>query len=90
MLATVSLIEHFVPAGKREQVVLPDSSRVWLNSGSVLIYPSIFVGDRREVYLSGEGYFEVEKNAEQPFIVKARTLNVEVLGTRFNLLLILK
>ena len=90
VLATVSLIEHFVPAGKREQVVLPDSSRVWLNSGSVLIYPSIFVGDRREVYLSGEGYFEVEKNAEQPFIVKARTLNVEVLGTRFNLLLILK
>ena len=85
MLATVSLIEHFVPAGKREQIVLPDSSRVWLNSGSVLIYPSIFVGDRREVYLSGEGYFEVEKNAEQPFIVKARTLNVEVLGTRFNL-----
>ena len=85
VLATVSLIEHFVPAGKREQVVLPDSSRVWVNSGSVLIYPSIFVGDRREVYLSGEGYFEVEKNAEQPFIVKARTLNVEVLGTRFNL-----
>ncbi len=85
VLANVSLIEHFVPAGKREQVVLPDSSRVWLNSGSVLIYPSTFVGERREVYLSGEGYFEVEKNVEQPFIVKARTLNVEVLGTRFNL-----
>lgn len=85
-LADVSLIEHFVPVGKREQVVLPDSSRVWLNSGSVLIYPSSFMGQTREVYLSGEGYFEVEKNAEQPFIVKARALNVEVLGTRFNLL----
>lgn len=86
VLADVSLIEHFVPAGKREQVILPDSSRVWLNSGTVLIYPSTFVGQTREVYLSGEGYFEVEKNAEQPFIVKARTLNVEVLGTRFNVL----
>lgn len=86
VLADVSLIEHFVPAGKREEVVLPDSSRVWLNSGSVLIYPSTFIGQTREVYLSGEGYFEVEKNAEQPFIVKARTLNVEVLGTRFNVL----
>ena len=85
-LADVSLIEHFVPVGKREQVVLPDSSRVWLNSGSVLIYPSSFMGQTREVYLSGEGYFEVEKNAERPFIVNARTLNVEVLGTRFNLL----
>lgn len=84
-LANVSMIEHFVPAGKREQVVLPDRSRVWLNSGSVLIYPSVFMGQTREVYLSGEGYFEVEKDVEQPFIVKARTLNVEVLGTRFNL-----
>lgn len=85
-VADVSLIEHFVPAGKREQIILPDSSRVWLNSGSVLIYPSTFIGQTRDVYLSGEGYFEVEKNVEQPFIVKARTLNVEVLGTRFNIL----
>lgn len=84
-MANVSLIEHFVPAGKREQITLPDSSRVWLNSGSVLIYPSSFIGQIREVYLSGEGYFEVKKNADQPFVVKARTLNVEVLGTRFNL-----
>lgn len=85
-VADVLLIENFVPAGKREQIILPDSSRVWLNSGSVLIYPSTFIGQTRDVYLSGEGYFEVEKNAEQPFIVKARTLNVEVLGTRFNIL----
>lgn len=85
-VADVSLIEHFVPAGKREQIILPDSSRVWLNSGSVLIYLSTFIGQTRDVYLSGEGYFEVEKNVEQPFIVKARTLNVEVLGTRFNIL----
>lgn len=84
-LANVSLIEHFVPAGKREQLVLPDSSRVWLNSGSLLIYPSSFIGQTREVFLSGEGFFEIEKNAEQPFIVKAHTLEVEVLGTRFNL-----
>lgn len=83
-LAQVSMIEHFVPVGKREMVTLPDSSRVWLNSGSVLVYPSAFFGDRREVYLSGEGYFEVEGNREKPFIVNVRTLGVEVLGTRFD------
>ena len=81
----VALVEHFVPAGKREMVVLPDSSRVWLNSGSLLLYPSSFTGEHREVYLSGEGYFDVQKNPEKPFIVKVRALDVEVLGTRFDL-----
>ena len=75
-LAQVSMIEHFVPVGKREMVTLPDSSRVWLNSGSVLVYPSAFFGDRREVYLSGEGYFEVEGNREKPFILNVRTFGV--------------
>ena len=83
-LAQVSMIEHFVPVGKREMITLPDSSRVWLNSGSVLVYPSAFFGDRREVYLSGEGYFEVDGNSEWPFMVNVRALDVEVLGTRFD------
>ena len=83
-VAQVSMVEHFVPVGKREMVTLPDSSRVWLNSGSVLVYPSAFFGDRREVYLSGEGYFEVESNKERPFVVNVRSLDVEVLGTRFD------
>lgn len=84
-VADASLIEYFVPAGKRGMVVLPDSSRVWLNSGSLFIYPSSFKGEMREVYLSGEGYFEVEKQAERPFVVKSRLLDVEVTGTCFDL-----
>lgn len=84
-VAKVSFVEHYVPSGKREQVILPDSSKVWLNSGTLLIYPSVFVGDAREVYLSGEGYFDVRKSETNHFIVKTNTLSVEVLGTKFNL-----
>jgi len=80
----VSMVEHFVPFGKRELVILPDSSKVWLNSGSMLVYPSQFMGNVREVYLSGEGYFEVKKQKEQSFIVNMHHLEVKVLGTRFN------
>ncbi|WP_455592052.1 FecR family protein [Bacteroides sp.] len=84
-LADVSFVEYYVPSGKRELLTLPDSSKVWLNSGSLLVYPSTFIGDKREVYLAGEGYFDVQKDAEFPFIVKVRGLQVGVLGTKFNL-----
>ncbi len=84
MLEDVALVEHFVSTGKQEMVLLPDSSRVWLNSESVLVYPSRFLGENRKVYLSGEGYFEVKKDSACPFIVNVRTLNIEVLGTRFD------
>lgn len=83
-MSMLSLVEHFVPFGKREMVVLPDSSRIWLNSGSMLVYPSQFIGDMREVYLSGEAYFEVKKQKEQPFVVNLHHLKVKVLGTCFN------
>ncbi|GBU07749.1 anti-sigma factor [Bacteroidales bacterium] len=82
---SVEFIEHFVPNGKREYIRLPDNSGVWLNSGSMIIYPSHFKGDKRSVYLSGEAYFEVQKNVSQAFVVRTRLLNVEVLGTHFNL-----
>ena len=64
---------------------MPDSSKVWLNSGTLLVYPSDFIGESREVYLSGEGYFEVTKSETKHFIVKTNALNVEVLGTKFDL-----
>ncbi len=84
-MSMVSMVEHFVPFGKREMVVLPDSSKVWLNSGSMLVYPSQFMDNLREVYLSGEGYFEVKKQEECPFVVNMHHLEVKVLGTRFNI-----
>mgnify|MGYP000015134205 CR=1 FL=1 len=81
----VAFVEHYVPEGKREQLLLPDGSNVWLNSGTLLIYPAEFTHKTREVYLAGEGYFDIEKNPEHPFIVKTRLLRVEVIGTKFNL-----
>lgn len=81
----IALVEQFVPAGKRERVTLPDGSSVWLNSGTLLLYPSVFGGDKREIYLVGEGYFSVRRQPERPFIVRTRSMRVEVLGTEFNL-----
>ncbi|WP_235816350.1 FecR family protein [Bacteroides ihuae] len=64
---------------------LPDKSIVWLNSGSKLRYPIKFKGDKRQVELEGEGYFEVKADKEHPFYVNTSTgLNVYVYGTHFN------
>ena len=84
-LSNVTFIQYYVSNGKREQVTLPDRSKVWLNSGSLLIYPSAFIGNEREVYLAGEGYFSVTKDKECPFIVKTHSVSVSVLGTEFNI-----
>ena len=75
----------YIPRGMSKLLVLPDSSKVWLNAESSLRYPESFDGmKQREVYLKGEGYFEVTKDAEHPFIVKTDVLETQVLGTSFN------
>lgn len=80
------LCQMEVPLGSQTKVVLPDGSVVCLNSGSVLKYDPAFVRNKnREVYLVGEGYFEVHKNTEKPFIVHTEDLNIKVLGTVFNI-----
>ncbi len=73
------------PRGGQYQVVLPDGTRVWLNAASSLRYPTSFTGNERKVYLEGEAYFEVAKNAAKPFHVEAKGVDVEVLGTHFNI-----
>jgi len=74
-----------VPYGKRVQLSLADGTLVWLNSGSKLIYPTSFDKDTREVFLEGEGIFDVAHNAAKPFFVKAaNNYSVRVLGTLFN------
>lgn len=73
-----------IPYGSRSNIMLSDGTKVWLNAGSRLIYPSRFVDHSREVFLSGEAFFDVEKNEMQPFVVKTADILVEVLGTRFN------
>ena len=63
---------------------LPDGSKVWLNAGSSLKYPTQFNDKQRVVSLQGEAYFEVESDKEHPFIVKTKQLTVEATGTAFN------
>ena len=73
-----------MPYGNSSYVTLSDGSRVWLNAGSRLMYPSEFVDKKREVLLVGEAFFEVAKQENHPFIVKTPDIEIKVLGTRFN------
>lgn len=73
-----------VPAGQRVNVSLPDGTDIWLNAGTRMQYPVSFMKDKREVILDGEAYFEVAHNAECPFVVHTPAMDVEVLGTKFN------
>ncbi len=74
-------------AGMRSQLTLPDGTTGHLNAGSTLIYPSQYDGSERRVHLTGEAYFKVVHNTNQPFVVSAANdrVNVQVLGTEFNL-----
>lgn len=74
-----------VPKGCEFSLTLSDGSRVWLNAGSKLKYPEVFAGDHREVYLEGEAYFEVARNEQASFSVYTRDMNLQVLGTSFNI-----
>ncbi len=73
-----------VPRGGEYTVTLSDGTVVYLNSGSELRYPVAFGAERRDVFLSGEGYFEVAKDAERPFFVNVDKLKIRVYGTSFN------
>lgn len=77
--------ETFSTIGSQTKIILPDSTIVWLNSGSSLKYNKSFGKKDREVALAGEGYFEVTKDKSKPFIVHTDSLNVNVLGTVFNI-----
>ncbi len=70
--------------GKR-QVTLPDGTLVWLNAGTQLVYPEKFTSRLREVFITGEAFFDVVKDAKRPFIVKSDAVNIKVVGTRFNM-----
>jgi len=74
-----------IPRGGEYNLVLADGTRVYLNAMSSFKYPVKFSGKYREVELSGEAYFQVTKDASRPFIVKTTAINIEVLGTSFNL-----
>lgn len=75
-----------IPRGGIFQTVLADGTKVWLNSASSLKFPVAFAGNERRVVLVGEAYFEVAKNKNMPFKVCANGVDVQVLGTHFNVM----
>lgn len=83
-MSKVSYIQHYASKGSQEQVELPDGSKVFLNAGSMLMYPSTFPLSGRWVYLMGEAYFDVSKDEKHPFTVSTGFMQLHVLGTRFN------
>ena len=73
-----------VPKGKRSSIVFGDGTKLWVNSGSRIVYPISFKKDKREIYVEGEVYLEVTKDKTRPFIVSTNKMNIAVLGTSFN------
>ena len=74
-----------VPKGGQFQIVLSDSSKVWLNSASSITFPVTFSKTERKIIITGEVYLEVAKNKHLPFKVIAGNQTIEVLGTHFNI-----
>lgn len=77
-------LEASTSYGEHKKVLLPDGTQLTLNSCSYVRYPNKFTGDERRIELEGEGYFQVQRNEEQPFIVQTRRFDVRVLGTCFD------
>ncbi|HJT75113.1 MAG TPA: FecR domain-containing protein [Chitinophaga sp.] len=84
-IAPTAYRELSVPAGQRMQLKLSDGSLVWLKGGSTLRYPVSFTGNTRELFLQGEGYFDVTHKDKQPFLVHTGSVTTRVLGTAFNI-----
>jgi len=82
--ASIQYNTILIPKGGHLKLQLADGSNVWLNSNSKLKYPVNFIGDKRQVFLEGEAFFEVEKNKNKPFIVSVNDMSVRVYGTSFN------
>lgn len=82
--AETTLNTLIVPKGKRSGLTLADGSKVWVNSGSTLRFPARFHAEKREIWLDGEIYIEVAKNEEQPFYVHTSRMEIDVIGTQFN------
>jgi len=75
-----------VPNGKRSTLILEDGTKVWVNAGSRIVYPVAFADKKREIYVNGEIFLEVAPDKNRPFVVKTKEMDVQVLGTSFNVM----
>lgn len=80
----VAFIEKGNPNGRKSTIILPDGSKVKLNSDSKIRYAKTFAKEYREVILEGEAFFEVTKDSTRPFVIKTGDITTTVLGTSFN------
>jgi transmembrane sensor len=74
------------PKGGQFQIELSDGSKIWLNAASSIRFPTSFIGEERRVKVIGEAYFEISKNTKMPFIIDVNNVEVQVLGTSFNIM----
>ncbi|MEO8534308.1 MAG: FecR domain-containing protein [Flavobacterium sp.] len=81
---TITTKQYAAKLGEHTKIRLSDGTQIWLNAGSLLKYPSKFKGDTREVYLTGEAFFDVAKDKKHPFIIHTDKMDTKVLGTSFN------
>lgn len=73
-----------IPYGKRSTVTFSDGTKAWVNAGSRLTYPAEFSKEKREIYVDGEIYIEVSEDKKRPFVIKTKQMDINVLGTKFN------
>ena len=78
-----SFNQLIVPIGKRTSITFTDGSKIWVNSGSKVIYPAQFTTDSREIFIEGEIYLDIVHDEKRPFIVKTRKMEIRDLGTQF-------
>lgn len=83
-VASIAMNEVVAPKGSKTRIILVDGTSIWLNGGSRLKYPKNFSMENREVYLIGEGYFEVVHNSKHSFVVHTKNADIVDLGTTFN------
>lgn len=74
------------PRARQQHLILPDGSKVWLNAESSIRFPNAFIGETREIDITGEVYFEITHDKKKPFIVKSKEASITVLGTHFNVM----
>lgn len=74
-----------IPYGKRSTITFSDGTKVWANAGTQLVYPIEFSKKEREIFVDGQIYLDVARDPNRPFIVKTKEMDIEVLGTKFNI-----
>lgn len=83
-LSPISTNKLVVPYGKRSSLTLADGSKIWVNSGSQIIFPTEFKHNERKIYVNGEVFINVKHDSQKPFIVQTADMDICVYGTSFN------